>query len=165
MDVPQFITDCQEGLFDEFFVLLLGRKPAYQPEDLVTIEAYIKHIHPEHKIKPDSLNTSILPCGFYFGETMVRNLTGARWTFTDETLSGVAVEVPSDDHNPYLLLPFSRAANAIEDPLKRFSDMYGFLNAANLKFVNLKRNQGWVRTPNGQSQYRTVSVRIKTRDN
>lgn len=73
--LKELILKLKEGEADKL-IGLFGAKPTYTGESLKEIEDKINIKYPVGHMP---LITTLIPFGFYFGETIIRNFKGANW--------------------------------------------------------------------------------------
>lgn len=72
-------------------IALTGFDLTYTPESLSKLEAVIHHMFPD-EAQP-RLSTTFIPFGWYLGEVIVRNISGAKWQ-EEDSFFNTSITIP-----------------------------------------------------------------------
>jgi hypothetical protein len=138
---------------------LFGFTGKYEPDSLEALEEMITTLYP--KEGPAKFDTTYMPLGFYLGETMVRNIPGAKWVIEDlDYIGQLAVSVPNSGDQEILdisadavmkVYPFNRVRNFFHDHTDGLAVLFRMTLAISLGLLPKSADGEWVHLPNGDS--------------
>lgn len=151
IDWQDFLDKMRSTMCDTMMIAF-GVTPTYQPESLNEVEQKINEMYPEgHKAMP----TTYLPFGFYLGETIVRNIPGAKWDISEagEFFDNIAITIDQSDEAKAKLFPFRRVMKFWDDRTDGLSVFYRMINLMALGGINPEAVQKgqWLHFPNGDA--------------
>jgi hypothetical protein len=126
----------------------------FSEQSLVLIEEKINEMYP---LGHQPLLTTLIPFGYYLGETIIRNIPNAHWDASNaEDIFDVSVVIENPlakDNQPQksVVKPFLRVRKFWFDRTDGLAVLYRMVNLMNLNFIdtsNLKKGE-WVELPNG----------------
>lgn len=146
MKAKEILDGLREGT--EHVFRLNGLPTSYQEEDLDLFEDFINELYPDEGMPSSPM--IIPPFGYYLGETIVRNIPGAKWEL-DEPIDNIArlsISVPARNGDETArLYPFIRAQKFFQDRSDGLSVYFRGVNLMSLGFIQdkLKKNEErWV---------------------
>ncbi|MNB73728.1 hypothetical protein D3C75_203450 [compost metagenome] len=127
-----------EQLFDNFSSHLLkelfkdgfmNMVPDYSPNSLLVVEEkLLKHFNSKGKELSQEVFAGIIPIGYYYGETLVRNIPGAYWKIdNNELIRDQIVAIPTDKvpgYNRAYVKPFTAVGRYCIDQEKGLFELY-----------------------------------------
>lgn len=154
-DLNDLITKLQNGALAPI-TELFGIPVDFEPESLEVLEELINELWHEGT---EPMPTTLIPFGFILGETMIRNLTDAKWVVDDANhFMEISVEIKMGE-GTQKVYPFLRVHKFFHDRTDGLAVMYRMTNLFQLKFLDPKNidSNEWVDLPNGD-RYRMTTV-------
>lgn len=132
---------------------VLGIKPEYTLEQLFEIEElFFQFYHG----KKETLATTIVPFGFYLGQTMIKNIAGAAWhNLEAKNLFDLQIKTIAKDGGAYYSKPFMRFVNYIHNEEDKPSTLlWTFKSLSENTYKELMEKgepmtDGWYKFPEG----------------
>lgn len=110
----KIIPDMQNGMCSMLLKVFAGITPNYTAKQLDELEDLFEARFAGKEI----LDTTIIPFGFYYGETLVRTIPGAHWSnLKQQNPYDITVTIPiRQDFGPMFVNPFRRFYGFHEEP-------------------------------------------------
>jgi hypothetical protein len=162
-DIERFLSICREST--PALLQAAGVFVDYSEESLSHCEDFINAIYPVGHIPHP---TTVLPFGYYLGETIIRNIPDSKWDVDTpaETVwdIGVKIEIPfasEDMPRTQIVRPFMRAQKFWRDRSDGLRAMYILVNQLSLGFVDpTKAKPGeWIELPVGIKFRYTIAIK------
>ena len=146
----KIIANLNGGMAAKMFGMI-GFKPNYTLEQLQEIEQEFQAMYGGREILP----TTVVPFGFYLGETLVRNIPNAKWDFTADFLCDVSIKIQGKDGGELIAKPFTRFEKFLKDDSDKPSTMFWLFSQLSQKTTKelmaegTPLTDGWYKFPDG----------------
>lgn len=129
---------------------LIGVEADYTPESLTKVEKEIDKMFPEGH---QPMETTLILFGFYLGETIVRNISGAVWNTSKDPdyLADLAINFKTPDGAEACVFPFRRIRNFWEDRTDGLVAYYRGMELMAYGGLNMDKAETgeWTKFPSG----------------
>jgi hypothetical protein len=143
---------------------LFGFTGNYEADSLDSLEEMIKTLYPVDG--PAKFDTTYLPLGFYLGETIIRNIPGAKWELEAvDHIGEIGISIPQAEKSDGVLkvFPFNRVRNFFLDHTDGLTVLFRMVLAMSLNLLSTTADGEWVELPNGD-KYRMSTKPFTDKD-
>lgn len=147
----KLLNDMRSGICQVMFKML-GFDANYTAEQLFQIENLFQMKFHGKEV----FDSTFVPFGFYYGETMIRAIPGAYWSNLNQpSLFEITVTVPTKEFDLYCIKPFQQFHNFYIDSTERpssqlwMTEMFHKHTYAELTKMGEPLTDGWYKFPQG----------------